>query len=137
MDLFGIKAKATSEAAGAVGGLVESVGKAAKDIRAAITGKEILDPEAQAELDLKAQEIEASILMEATNASVFVSGWRPMIGWICAIALGLNFLVFPLARAFGASPPGIGTDELFPMVTALLGLGTLRTYEKAKGIARQ
>ena len=79
---------------------------------------------------------------EAKHKSVFVAGWRPAIGWVCAIGLGYQFLILPFAgliNAFYALPaelPAIEAAELTTLVMALLGLGGLRTFEKSKGITR-
>jgi len=79
---------------------------------------------------------------EAKHASVFVAGWRPAIGWVCAIGLGYQFLILPFAgliNAFYVLPaelPAIQAAELTTLVMALLGLGGLRTFEKSKGLTR-
>lgn len=81
--------------------------------------------------------------IEAGHSSVFVAGWRPAIGWVCAAALAWAFIVAPVATwgmaAFGVREtlPAIVTDNLFELVLAMLGLGGLRTFEKLKGVARQ
>ena len=80
---------------------------------------------------------------EAGHSSVFVAGWRPAIGWVCAAALAWAFIVAPVATwgmaVFGLREtlPAIGTDNLFELVLAMLGLGGLRTFEKMRGVARQ
>lgn len=79
---------------------------------------------------------------EASHASVFVSGWRPAVGWMGAMGYGYEFLVRPLANGFvmalGIPPvfPGIEVEALTSLLFGLLGLGTLRTVEKVKGVAR-
>ena len=81
--------------------------------------------------------------IEAGHGSVFVAGWRPAIGWVCAAALAWAFIVAPIASwgmaVFGLREtlPAIGTDNLFELVLAMLGLGGLRTFEKLRGVARQ
>ncbi|MCE2761894.1 MAG: holin family protein [Acetobacteraceae bacterium] len=81
--------------------------------------------------------------IEAGHSSVFVAGWRPAIGWVCAAALAWAFIVAPVATwamaALGVKEtlPAIGTDNLFELVLAMLGLGGLRTFEKMRGVARQ
>lgn len=81
--------------------------------------------------------------VEAANPSTFVSGWRPFIGWICGCAMGLEFLVRPLAQ-WGinlsgkvVTLPSLDTAQLYPILMGMLGLGTLRTYEKFKKVARK
>lgn len=79
---------------------------------------------------------------EAANSSLFVSGWRPFIGWVCGIGLTYNFLIYPLMlwsiAAYGATfvPPPLFSDNLMELVLGLLGLAGFRTYEKIKGVAR-
>ena len=81
--------------------------------------------------------------IEAGHSSVFVAGWRPAIGWVCAAALAWAFIAAPVATwgmaALGVREtlPAIGTDNLFELVLAMLGLGGLRTFEKMRGVARQ
>jgi hypothetical protein len=79
---------------------------------------------------------------EAANPSVFVSGARPFIMWICGVGLGMQFLVSPTiqwgAALFGKTvvlpPLDIGT--LMTLLLGMLGLGGMRTFEKFKGVAR-
>ena len=80
--------------------------------------------------------------VEAAHRSLFVAGWRPAIGWICAVAIGWNFIGHPIAEminAFLENPavlPEIATDNLFELVLGMLGLGGLRTYEKKRGLTK-
>lgn len=79
---------------------------------------------------------------EAANPSVFVSGWRPFIGWVCGAACAWNWLGLPIAiftmTALGHNivlkPADIG--EMMPILLGMLGLGGLRTVEKLNGAAR-
>ena len=96
-----------------------------------------------AELLQKPHNLQAMANIEgAKHRSVFVAGWRPAIGWVCAIGLGYQFLILPFAgliNAFYALPaelPAIQAAELTTLVMALLGLGGMRSYEKAKGLTR-
>lgn len=79
---------------------------------------------------------------EAKNPNVFVSGWRPAIGWICGGALGYTYLGYPLlvwATAIwypAFHPPTLGNDSmLMELLFGMLGMGGLRTFEKVKGVA--
>jgi len=80
---------------------------------------------------------------EAASGSLFKGGWRPAVGWVCAIAFAYHFIVKDLI-IFGASFAGAELPELpeFDMGTLLtvlggmLGIGGLRTYEKQKGITK-
>ena len=79
--------------------------------------------------------------VEASNSSIFVSGWRPAIGWVCALALAYQYLLKPLAMGilpnFGiaiAPLPGLD-DNLWQLMMGMLGIGGLRTFEKVQGVA--
>jgi hypothetical protein len=78
---------------------------------------------------------------EATNPSIFVAGWRPAVGWVCAAAMGYQFVARPfIAFAFAAwghqlpDLPGID-GQLWELLAGMLGLGGLRSFEKVKGVA--
>ena len=100
------------------------------------------------ELQQLAQEFElaksqiAVNQQEAQSASVFVSGWRPAIGWVCALALAYQYLIRPVAvwalRARGVYVPDMPglDDNLWQLLMGMLGLGGLRTFEKVKGATR-
>lgn len=128
---------------GNIGEAVGSVGRLAKDVRAAITGKAVIDPAAQAELELKAATLEAEIIKaqltinqtEANHKSIFVSGWRPALGWIGVLAFGTQFFIRPILGAIGINVPSLDVGELWPMLSGILGLGVLRTVEKRGGVA--
>jgi hypothetical protein len=75
---------------------------------------------------------------EAKNASIFVSGWRPFIGWSCGFIFCANYIGVPLlAWASGIygwpAPPRLEIGEILPVLLGMLGLGGLRTAEKIKG----
>jgi hypothetical protein len=79
--------------------------------------------------------------IEAASTRLFVSGWRPFVGWICGLAVGFKFIggpaLFMIAQALGhpVDLPVIETSELWPLLLGMLGLGGLRTVEKIKGAA--
>lgn len=79
--------------------------------------------------------------VEAANPSLFVAGWRPFVGWICAATLGFKYIGGPLI-VMGASVahvsvvmPNIESGDLMPVLLGMLGLGAMRTLEKVKGVA--
>lgn len=87
---------------------------------------------------------------EAQHKSVFVSGWRPAVGWTCVFALVLSFIVLPLVHSFViyysaftgehvdlGGLPELDWTTLGPILLGMLGLGSMRSYEKAKGVARE
>lgn len=80
--------------------------------------------------------------IEASNSSVFVSGWRPSIGWICSAALAYQYLIRPITAWVAVfsghelpQMPGLD-DNLWQLLLGMLGLGGLRTFEKINGVAR-
>jgi hypothetical protein len=114
------------------------------------------NPEAQREFDLKimelaakAEENETQLALgqiginkaEATHANLFVAGWRPFIGWTGGVALGYTWIVAPLLqfafRLFGNDVPlpALDPDAIWPIIAAMLGLGTMRSFEKSRGVA--
>jgi len=115
----------------------------------------IPDPNARAKAAAEANERLLTVLSqadlaqldvnkaEAQSGSLFVAGWRPAIGWVCAAALAYQYIVRPAATglfdAFGLThaPVLIGLDEnLWQLMLAMLGMGGLRSWEKMKGVAR-
>ena len=80
---------------------------------------------------------------EAASGSLFKGGWRPAVGWVCAIAFAYHFILKDLI-IFGASFAGLDLPDLpeFDMGTLLtvlggmLGIGGLRTYEKKSGLTK-
>lgn len=79
--------------------------------------------------------------VEASNSSLFVSGWRPFIGWVCGVAFAFKFIGGPsavfVAGYFGHPIilPVMDFTEMSSILLGMLGLGTLRTVEKVKGVA--
>ena len=66
----------------------------------------------------------------------FQSSWRPATAWVCVLGFTVNFLVSPIAHAFGIEVPQADTSVMLPVLMGMLGLGGLRTFEKTKGVAR-
>lgn len=126
-----------------LGGIVETIGKVADDLFTSDEERARAELEAyQAETDRIATQTEVNKI-EAGSDSIFVAGWRPAVGWVCGSALAYAAIVEPVARfvsqvAFGYSGafPEIDTDLTLQVLLGMLGLGTLRTWEKGKGVAR-
>ena len=79
--------------------------------------------------------------VEAASSSLFVSGWRPFIGWICGAAFAYKFVLAP-AAAFALTAAGhpvmlpvLDFTEMSTVLLGMLGIGGLRTLEKIKGVA--
>lgn len=136
MNLFGI------------GTVIDSVGKIAGDL--ITTDKERL------ELELRAKELDQAIdiaqigvnQVEAQHSSIFVAGWRPAIGWIGAAAMAYQFLLYPIMLwgwtyfqgtgwipAGLTPPPVLDADQLWVILSGILGIAGMRSFEKTKGVA--
>jgi len=81
--------------------------------------------------------------VEAASQSMFVAGWRPFVGWTCGVALMYHFLLLPLLhfilKATGneVELPEFDFSHLSTILMGMLGLGSLRTYEKLRGVSRE
>lgn len=79
--------------------------------------------------------------IEAASDSLYKSGWRPAVGWICAFALGYQMILRPLLGWTATNwlgwqqPPSLELETLLTLLLGLLGLGAYRTAEKIKGAA--
>lgn len=79
--------------------------------------------------------------IEAGSTNIFVSGWRPFVGWACGAAFAGHFIVLPalnwLVQLFGHAPITIpfDMDTLSTVLMGLLGLGAMRSVEKVAGVA--
>ncbi len=132
-----------------IGTVIESVGKVAGDL--ITTDKERM------QLELEGRKLDQAIDLaqigvnntEAQHASVFVAGWRPAIGWIGAAAMAYQFLLYPLltwvwalAQANGylpagtQPPPVLDADQLWVILSGILGIAGMRSFEKSRGVAR-
>jgi hypothetical protein len=143
MDLLGI------------GAIIEGVGKVAGDL--ITTDKEKLQIALQGrELDLEEKKIDQATdlaqvdinKIEAENPNVFVSGWRPAVGWVGVLGLAYQFIGYPLMQWMWSflqgvdiipkgltPPPDLQTDQLMTLLAGLLGFGGMRSFEKTKGVA--
>jgi hypothetical protein len=78
---------------------------------------------------------------EAANPSIFVSGWRPFIGWVCGSGFAIQFVIGPMAEwgsAVYGHPvkfPQMDMSTMMPLLLGMLGLGAMRTAEKMQGVA--
>lgn len=98
-----------------------------------------------AKLDSQALQNQTDInKIEAASTNLFVSGWRPFVGWVCGIALAYTYIGEPVLRfiaqvLFGyvGAFPVLNTNELYTVLLGLLGLGGMRSFEKVKGVANK
>lgn len=125
-----------------------------------VLDKIIPDPQAAAEAKLKALELAQKGDLAALDAELrlalgqievnkaeattdmFRGGWRPAVGWVCVVGLAYQFILQPvlpwLVALFGAQVPplpAIDNESLMVLLTGMLGLGGLRTFERVKGKA--
>lgn len=78
---------------------------------------------------------------EAAHASIFVSGWRPFIGWVCGWACAWNWIGLPVVKTMTVimgynlvlAPADL--EQMMPVLLGMLGMGGLRTFEKVKKVA--
>jgi len=111
------------------------------DLRRKLTHEIATMAEKNAHEQIKAQlEINKT---EAQHNSLFVSGWRPAVGWTCCLGMAANFLIIPMTNfslALASSNitiPLIDLETMLPVLLGMLGLGGMRSYEKSKGVARK
>ena len=111
------------------------------------------DPQKKAEAELELlkltqsgdlQKVMAQLQINANEAqhqSIWVAGWRPFIGWISGVGFAyaavFNYVLTWVASIKGwPAPPVIDTELLLIVLGGILGLGTLRTYEKKNGVTK-
>jgi len=79
--------------------------------------------------------------VEAASPSFFKSGWRPFVGWICGTGLFVQFLVNPIGSWVAAlmghpvAFPPLDLGTLMTLLFGMLGMGTLRSFDKKAGTA--
>jgi len=127
-----------------LGDVIREVGETLRQV--------IPDPKAKAELQVRLAELadkadarETDLMagqirvneQEAKHANLFVAGWRPAVGWCCALALAYTWIVAPLAKAAFRldDMPALDPNAIYPVLTAMLGIGAMRTVEKLSGVA--
>lgn len=92
--------------------------------------------ELDVDLQLKLAQIELN-KVEAGQNGLFKGGWRPAVGWCCALGLVYEFIIrttLPwILTVYGIKdvPPMPTLDGvLMELLFAMLGLGLYRSYEK-------
>ena len=79
--------------------------------------------------------------VEAASTSVFVSGWRPFVGWVCGLGVGYVAIVEPIARfiatmvGYTGNFPIIDTTITMQVLMGMLGLAGMRSFDKKNGVA--
>jgi len=127
-------------------GIADSVIGVAGKVLDKFVGDKDLKVKLEAELNkelisLDLAQAQANI-EQAKHPSIFVSGARPAIMWVCCFALAWQFIIAPISSWIiitwypMVTLPMLETGELVSLIMALLGLGGMRTAEKWKGVAR-
>jgi len=132
-----------------IGAIIDSVGKVASDL--ITTDKERIELELEGKridqaTDLAQMEVNKT---EAQNQNLFVSGWRPAVGWVGAAAMAYQFLLYPLlvwawvwlqaeqiVPKEVSPPPMLDTEALWVILSGMLGIAGMRSFEKTRGVAR-
>jgi hypothetical protein len=122
------------------------------DIGKTLLDRFVPDPEAkrQAEAEFLSMAMQGELKQviaqleinakEAAHPSIWVAGWRPGAGWVGVLGLfyatiGQPVLAWVSAVKGWPVPPEMNVDLLWVTLSGMLGIGGLRTYEKAKGVA--
>jgi len=124
------------------GDTLKTVGTVIDDLHFSGEEKEKLKLQMK-EIDAKLKEKQLDInKVEAGHKSIFVAGWRPFLGWISGLSIGYVYLLQPLLdmilQMFDVKIDWVVLDlgQLMPLVLGILGLGGLRSFEKAKGLTK-
>ena len=87
--------------------------------------------------DLMKAQIEVN-KVEAASSNLFVSGWRPFIGWTCGLGLFGNFITIPFSNfvlaliGIDIVIPLVPLETMMPVLMGMLGVGAMRSYEKTR-----
>jgi hypothetical protein len=112
-----------------------------------LAGKFIQDKDAAAKMahelatlaDKQAQQAMLSQI-EVNKAEAagnwFAASWRPLCGYVCVLGLAVNFLISPIAAGFGFMVPQADMGVMMPVLTGMLGLAGMRSYEKVKRVTK-
>lgn len=115
-------------------GLIDSVGNALDKL---FTTNEELESikleQAKLQSSIYLAQIEVNKI-ESANTNLFVAGWRPAIGWICALGLFYQYLLYPIIGGFITQLKSLEIEQIMSLLFGLLGLGGLRTLEKVKNV---
>ena len=127
---------------GGQGGALKTISKVIDDLHTSDEeklDKKILMQRIQQKLAEKQLDVNVK---EAGHRSIFVSGWRPFIGWCGGFALAFEFILSPgiewYSKFAGLNlmAPEIQTGPLLAIVTSMLGVAGLRSFEKSKGLTK-
>jgi|TARA_R110002167_G_scaffold61306_1_gene172952 hypothetical protein len=66
----------------------------------------------------------------------FQASWRPLCGYVCVLGLAVNFLISPIAAGFGFAIVQADMSVMLPVLTGMLGLAGIRSFEKVKKVGK-
>jgi hypothetical protein len=112
---------------------------------AEIVGKFVQDKDKAAELahemstmaDRHAQQAmlaQIEVNKAEAQGNWFQASWRPLCGYVCVLGLAVNFLISPIAAGFGFAIPQAEMATMMPILTGMLGLAGMRSFEKVKKV---
>jgi hypothetical protein len=137
-DIFGKALKPISDIASEI--IVDKDKKRQFDYELAKAQKEMEDKASERLHDQMIAQIEVNKI-EAGSSSLFVSGWRPGVGWVGVFILAFNYILYPIAAfisrllGYTGSLPTLSEDVILYLLGGMLGFGTLRSWDKLKGVA--
>jgi len=70
------------------------------------------------------------IAKQDAKGNWFQSSWRPLIGYICGLSLGINYMISPIAAGFGITIPQADMSVMMPLLFGMLGIAGMRSYDK-------
>lgn len=125
------------------------------DVLGKVVDKVIPDPEAKMQLQLQLatladneaarehDEVSGQIevdKIEAGSSSLFVAGWRPAIGWVCAAGFAYSYVLEPIMAfianiaGYKGTFPVLDNQSLMTLGMGMLGMGYMRMKEKMSGV---
>lgn len=128
--------------------MIPGIGKLLTSTVGTVLDRVIPDKNARAEAKEKLEELDLANefqlvigqleinKVEAAHKSLFVAGARPFILWVCGVGLLYNTLLHPILDVW-LDMPEVDASLLYPVITGVLGLGGMRSWEKSKGVARE
>ena len=112
-----------------------------------IVGKFVQDKDKAAQLahdistmaDRHAQEAmlaQIEVNKAEAQGNWFQASWRPLCGYVCVLGLMVNFLISPICAGFGFNIPQADMSVMMPVLTGMLGLAGMRSYERVKKVGK-
>lgn len=128
-----------------IGVIVDSVSRILDDVFTSDEERLKIELESQKEKRKSISEQISINKIEASHSSLFIAGWRPAIGWVGAVSLAYQFLLYPILvwgwhtlQAMGhialtlQPPPTLPVDLLWVILSGMLGIAGMRSFDKTK-----